>query len=69
MLAGGGVIGATISVWTTGLLAPLLYGVGPRDVATFAFAAAVLTAVALLATWVPARRAARLDPAILLRDA
>jgi predicted permease len=44
-----------------------LYGVEPHDVTTFAVVPVVLAAVSLLACWVPARRAARVDPAETLR--
>jgi putative ABC transport system permease protein len=50
------------------LSAGLLFGVPPHDPATLAAAAAVLTASALLACALPARRAARIDPAQALRD-
>jgi predicted permease len=50
------------------LLAGLLFGVGPRDPLTLALAAFTLGAVAALASWLPARRASRLDPARVLRD-
>jgi putative ABC transport system permease protein len=46
----------------------LLFQVEARDSVTFAGAAAVLVAVGVLAAWMPARRAARLDPATVLRD-
>jgi predicted permease len=49
------------------LLAGLLYGVAPTDAATFAAAPGLLLAVALLACWLPARRAAAADPALALR--
>ena len=61
-------IGGAVSFWTSRLAAALLFGVEPRDPATFAGAAAVLAAVALVAGWLPARRAARIDPAIVLRN-
>jgi len=59
-----GVAGALIG---TRVLASLVYQVGTTDPATLAATAAILTASALLASWIPARRAARVDPAISLR--
>ena len=67
-LAAGLVVGIAISFWTAGLAETLMFGVGPRDPATFAGAALLLFAVALGAMYVPARRAARLDPARILRE-
>jgi putative ABC transport system permease protein len=51
----------------TRYLATMLYGVSVRDAATFALSAVVLAGVAMLASYIPARRAARVDPAIALR--
>ncbi len=50
------------------LVAGLLFGVTPRDPATFAVVSLFLTAVALFAVAIPARRAARLDPLRALRS-
>ena len=49
-------------------MASLLYGVQPDDPLTFALVAATLAAVALLATWIPARGATRVDPIAALRE-
>jgi putative ABC transport system permease protein len=51
----------------TRLLASLIYGVSTLDPVAFALSPALLTAVALLATSIPARRASRLDPQVALR--
>jgi len=49
------------------LMSSLLYEVSPLDPITFAVVVALLLAVALLASWVPARRAARVEPMEALR--
>ncbi len=51
----------------TRLMSSLLFGISPTDPATFAFAALLLTALALLACYLPARRAVNVDPAIAMR--
>jgi ABC-type antimicrobial peptide transport system permease subunit len=49
------------------VLGSLLYGVSTRDPLTYAALAAVLATIALLATWLPARRASRVDPILAIR--
>jgi ABC-type antimicrobial peptide transport system permease subunit len=64
MLSGIGIgIGAAMALGTTRWMSSLLFGVTPVDAATFAAAASVLVAAALAASYLPARRAAAVDPA------
>jgi putative ABC transport system permease protein len=50
------------------LIASLLFGVQPTDTVTIAFVIATITGVAMIASWLPAWRASRLDPNVVLRD-
>ena len=68
LIAAGLVLGLAGSWWAARFVAPLLFQVEARDPMTFSGTAAVLVAVGVLAAWVPARRAARLDPATVLRE-
>ena len=63
----GLVIGLAGALAATRLLAPLLYGIGANDPATLAGVAAALVAIAMLACYLPARRATRVEPAVALR--
>jgi predicted permease len=68
MIAAGLALGAGLA-WFAGRLATsYLWGVGAHDGATFAAVAALLAAASFLAAWLPARRAAAVDPIIALRS-
>jgi ABC-type antimicrobial peptide transport system permease subunit len=64
----GGAIGLILAAGGTSLVARFLYGIDALDFVAFAGAPAVLLSVGLLASWIPARRAARLDPQTALRS-
>jgi putative ABC transport system permease protein len=69
-LAGLGIVlGAVASFGLTRQMATLLHEVSPTDPATFAAVVVILAAVALLGSWLPARRAAAVDPIVAMRDA
>ena len=68
-LVGSGVIvGAAVSLWVSPLLRTLVYGLEPSDPFTLAVAAGILAAVGASASWLPAWRASRIDPADVLRE-
>ncbi len=68
VIATGIAVGIVASLAATQLLASMLYQVRPNDPATFVGVIALLAAVGALATWLPARRAACVDPADALRS-
>jgi predicted permease len=66
--AGGALAGIALAAAVTRLLAGLLFGLSPLDPVTFGAVALTLAGVALLASWIPARRALRVDPTVSLRS-
>ena len=64
---GGVVIGIAAALWLARFISTFLFGVTARDPVVFAGVPVLLTAVAFLAVWLPARRASRIDPIIALR--
>ena len=68
LVAAGVLIGASVSMWATKFVASLIFGVDGRDPTTFGGSMLALGIVATLVTWLPARRAARTDPATVLRE-
>jgi putative ABC transport system permease protein len=68
LAAAGAGVGLVVALIVSHLMAGLLYGVSPYDLSTFAGVTAVLTAVAIAASYVPALRAMRLDPITTLHS-
>jgi ABC-type antimicrobial peptide transport system permease subunit len=68
LIIAGLTLGLAGSWWAVRFIAPLLFQLEPRDPMTFSGTAVVLIAIGVLAAWVPASRAARLDPATVLRE-
>ena len=67
MLVPGVVIGAGLALMLTGLARRMLFGVTPSEPGVFVVAASALICAAVLASWLPARRASRVDPMVALR--
>ena len=68
LVAGGLAAGVALALATTRVMQGLLVGVEPTSPAAFVSAVALLGGVAALASWIPARRASRVDPAVALRS-
>ena len=67
LTATGIVLGIGIAAVLTHVMSAFLFGIGPLDPMTYAVVSGALAAVALLATYLPARRASRVDPIVALR--
>jgi predicted permease len=68
LLAAGLVLGVAGAFVAAGVIRGLLFGVAPHDPTTFAGVAVTMGAIGLAACWIPAVRAARIDPAITIRS-
>ena len=69
LVAVGIVLGLLAAAAATRIVDSVLFGVAPADPLTFAAVTAVLLGVGFFACWLPARRAARIDPMDVLREA
>jgi predicted permease len=67
LTAAGIAVGIVLALVLTRMISAYLFGVGPMDPLTYAAVSVVLACIALLATYLPARRAARVDPNVALR--
>jgi ABC-type antimicrobial peptide transport system permease subunit len=67
-IVSGLVMGAVGAMLSAGILSTLLYGVSPSDPSVIAGIIAALGTTAIVASWIPARRAASVDPLVALRE-
>ena len=67
LIAIGVVIGGGGAIWASRWVKPLLFDVSPNDPWVYSFVAGTLVLVAIAASWIPARRASRVDPSVALR--
>jgi ABC-type antimicrobial peptide transport system permease subunit len=68
LAVGGVVVGLAGALVGTRLVSSLFYGVSAADPVTFVAVSLLLVVVALVASWLPARRATLIDPVVALRD-
>ena len=68
LLVIGLVLGVVVALFAARVIDGLLFGVTPHDPVTFLGVGAIMAAVGIIACWIPARRAARIDPAITMRS-
>ena len=67
LVIGGAALGLLVAAGATRLISSMLFGLSPLDIPTYTVSALVLVGVAAVAAYLPARRAAKVDPAIALR--
>ncbi len=67
VILAGIIAGVLVALASTRIMASLLYGVGPKDIAAFSGAVVIVAAAAVAATLLPAYRATKTDPAVILR--
>ena len=60
-------VGVAVAFFVARVIRGLLFGVAPHDPTTFVTVAAMMTAIGVIACWIPANRASRIDPAIAMR--
>jgi putative ABC transport system permease protein len=68
LIAIGSIVGIGAALASTKLIATFLFGVQPHDATTLTVSAALLASIAILAGYLPARRASKLDPMVALRE-
>ncbi len=68
LVSAGVIVGAGLSLWASKFVASLLYGMKANDPVALTAAVAILLGAAILAGYVPARKASRIDPMIALRQ-
>jgi ABC-type antimicrobial peptide transport system permease subunit len=68
LVVAGLAVGSVLAYVGSRVIASRLYGVAPQDPVTFTFATSVLLGVALIAAYLPARRASRMDPMLALHQ-
>jgi ABC-type antimicrobial peptide transport system permease subunit len=68
LVIAGTIVGVSVALWAVKFIGALLFQLEPRDPFTLTAAVVTLAIVAFIAGWLPARRAARLDPTVVLRQ-
>jgi predicted permease len=68
VVGGASVLGTILALTVGRFFAPILYGVSPRDPATYALALSLMAGIGFIACCIPARRALRIEPSVALRD-